>query len=276
MSGKKRGPYRQYLREDEPFQSPALQKKLRRSNKECKHTPDLLATEFADEHDHEEIDLHQNEFASSVEERGCQEEENIDTSLDEFSKDPCGSNWIGEENFEHVDSRGDIDYLSDSDLFSCSSTAGTLYDFDSDNSTDGSDYEDCDVEQAHDNDPPIYEGASISLSSSILFTLSFVLKHRLTGQCFTDLLAVIEAHCPKPNYCKTSVRKLFDHFKNIKGNLVKHTFCTFCKGYICEQREVESVTLPDSCKICGTSLANNTSFFLEAPLADQVTKLFKG
>lgn len=156
MSGKKRGPYRQYLREDEPFQSPALQKKLRRSNKECKHTPDLLATEFADEHDHEEIDLHQNEFASSVEERGCQEEENIDTSLDEFSKDPCGSNWIGEENFEHVDSRGDIDYLSDSDLFSCSSTAGTLYDFDSDNSTDGSDYEDCDVEQAHDNDPPIF------------------------------------------------------------------------------------------------------------------------
>ena len=107
-------------------------------------------------------------------------------------------------------------------------------------------------------------------------TLSFVLKHRLTVQCFTDLLAVIEAHCPKPNYCKTSVRKLFDHFKNIKGNLVKHMICTFCKGYICEQRQTESVTLPDSCRICDTSLANNTSFFLEAPLADQIAKLFKG
>ena len=236
MSGRKRGPYRQYLRQDEPFQSRALLKKLRRSKQQ-----------------------------------DCQEEEN--TNLHELSKDPC---WIGEENFEYVGT-GDIDYSFDSDLFStCSSAAGTVYDFDSDNSTDGSDYDDCVAEQPHDNDPPLYEGASLSLSSSILLTLSFVLKHRLTGQCFTDLLAVIEAHCPKPNYCKTSVRKLFDHFKNIKGNLVKHTFCTFCKGYICEQRQEESVTLPDSCRICGTSLAHNTSFFLEAPLADQITKLFKG
>ena len=276
MSGRKQGPYRQYLRQDEPFQSRALQKNLRRSKKECKRTPDLLAAEFADVFDNEAIEFNQNGFDLSVEERkDCREEENIDTNLDELSKDPCGLDWTGEENFEHVDS-ADIDYLSDSDLFSCSSAAGTVYDFDSDNSTDGSDHEDCDVEQAHDNDPPLYEGASLSLSSSILLTLSFVLKHRLTVQCFTDPLAVIEAHCPNPNYCKTSVRKLFDHFKNIKGNLVKHMFCTFCKGYICEQRQMESVTLPDSCRICGTSLANNTSFFLEAPLADQITKLFKG
>lgn len=147
------------------------------------------------------------------------------------------------------------------DLFSCSSTAGTVYDFNSDNSTDGSDYDDCDVEQPHDNDPPLYEGASLSLSSSILLILSCVLKHRLTGQCFTDLLPVIEAHCPKPNYCKTSVQKLFDHFKNIKGNLVKHTFCTFCKGYICKQRQAEPVILPDTCRICGSSLAVRFSRF---------------
>lgn len=111
MSGRKRGLYRQYLRQDELFQSRASQKKLR-SNKECKHTPDLpLATEFADEFDNEEIDLHQNEFDSSVEEQqDCQEEEKLDTNLDEFSKDPCGSDWIGEENFEHV---GSGDYSSD-------------------------------------------------------------------------------------------------------------------------------------------------------------------
>ena len=97
------------------------------------------------------------------------------TLTDELSKDPCGSDWIGEENFERVDSSA-IDYSSDSDLFSCSSAAGTVYDFDSDNSTDGSDYDDCDVEQPHNNDPPLYEGASLSLSSSILLTLTFVLK----------------------------------------------------------------------------------------------------
>ena len=100
-----------------------------------------------------------------------------------MSKDPCGLDWTGKEKFEHVDSP-DIDYLSDSDLFSCSSAAGTLYD--SDNSTDGSYHEDCDVEQANDNYPPLYEGASLSLSS--MLTLSFVLKHRLKVQYFTDLV----------------------------------------------------------------------------------------
>ena len=70
MSGRKRGPYRQYLRQDEPFQSRALQKNLRRSKKECKRTPDLLAAEFADVFDNEAIELHQNGFDLSVEERG--------------------------------------------------------------------------------------------------------------------------------------------------------------------------------------------------------------
>ena len=92
--------------------------------------------------------MHQNGFDLSVEElKDCREEENIDTNLDELSKDPCGLDWTGEETFEHVDSP-DIDYLSDSDLFSYSSAAGTVYDFDSDDSTNGSDREDCDVEQS--------------------------------------------------------------------------------------------------------------------------------
>lgn len=199
------------MRQDEPFQSQALLKKLRRSNKECKRTPDVpLATKFDK---YEEIELHhQNEFDSSVDKReDCQEEEEIDTNLDELSKDRCGSYWIGKENFEYVGT-GDIDYSSDSDLFSCSSAAGTVYDLDSDNSTDGSDHDDCNAEQPHDNNP-LYEGALLSLLSSVLLTfVSFVLKHRLTGQCFTDLLF----------------------------------------------------------------LAHNTSFFLEVPLTDQITELFKG
>ena len=96
MSGRKRGPYHQYLRQNEPFQSRALQKNLRRSKKECKRTPDLLAAEFADVFDNEAIELHQSGLDLSVEERkDCQEEENIDTNLDELSKDPCGLDWTG-------------------------------------------------------------------------------------------------------------------------------------------------------------------------------------
>ena len=80
MSGRKRGLYRQYLRQNEPFQSRALQKNLRRIKKESKRTPDLLAV-----FDNEAIELHQSGLDLSVEERkDCQEEENIDTNLDEL------------------------------------------------------------------------------------------------------------------------------------------------------------------------------------------------
>ena len=210
MLQSKRGPYRQYLRQDEPFKSRSLGKKFRRSNKESNVAREISsATEFGKE----TIDLrvHQtsvnhrdNEFHSTLGVRqDCQEGEISDINLHEkLSEEPCGSYWNSMENLEEVSS-SDIDYSSDHDSLhdSRSPSAGTVYDFDSNNSTSvGSACNDCDQERPVDNDPPLYEGAPLSLSSSILLTLSFVLKHRLAGQCFTDLLAVIEAHCPKPNY----------------------------------------------------------------------------
>lgn len=285
MHGRKRGPYRQYLRQDEPLKSRSLQKKFRRRNKERKLTQDSDPVDIDDSADDcenanadvEIISLQQNSFPHSDNEflssLDCQGNEKFDITFEnKVLKDPNNPGGISVENCEEVGASG-CDYSSDSG--SCSSV-GTVYEFDSDNSTDGSAYDDCDVEIPIDNDPPLFEGAPLSLSSSILLTLSFVLKHRLTGQCFTDLLAVIEAHCPNPNHCKTSVRKLFDYFKNIKGNLVKHIFCSYCKGYVDEERQEEPVILPDCCKICGTSLTNNTSFFLEAPFVDQITQFCKG
>ena len=270
MDGGKRGPYRQYLRQDEPYKSRKLQRKIRRSNQRCKLTTRALAP--ATECEEETIDINhdpinnENELADSDNE--------FHTTLEALrdNQDHC-ENPVGLGNFEEDEVSSGIDYSSGDISDSCSS-----YKFDSDDS-DGSVYDDCDKEPPCDNDTPLYEGAPLSLSSSILLILAFVLKHRLTGQCFTDLLGVIEAHCPKPNQCKSSVRKLFDFFKNIKGNLVKHIFCTYCNSYICEQREAEPIVLPDSCEICGTCLANksnDTSFFLEAPLDNQIRKLFKG
>lgn len=202
MHGRKRGPYCQYLRQDEPLKSRSLQKKVRRCNKQCKLTQDLsLATEF----DREPVDINDsaddcmdanaeveiislrqnsfphsnNDFLSSLEVQwDCQGSENFDITFEEkVLKDPNNSDGISVENFEEVGASG-CDHLSDSD--SCSS-AGTVHEFDSDNSTDGSAYDHCDAEIPIDNNPPLYEGAPLSLSSSILLTLFLALKHRLTG-----------------------------------------------------------------------------------------------
>ena len=52
---------------------------------------------------------------------------------------------------------------------------------------------------------PLYFGSPLTTSTSIVLIMSFVQKHRLTGEAFADLLALIEAHCPKPNNCKVTV-----------------------------------------------------------------------
>ena len=61
-----------------------------------------------------------------------------------------------------------------------------------------------------DHDDALYSGALITSSSSVVLLLSFEFKHRLTHEALSDLLAVIEAHCPRPNNCRTTVKNLFE------------------------------------------------------------------
>ena len=49
-----------------------------------------------------------------------------------------------------------------------------------------------------ESDDMLYSGAPITSNSSVVLLLSFVFKHKHTREAFNDLLAVIEAHCPRP------------------------------------------------------------------------------
>ena len=102
-----------------------------------------------------------------------------------------------------------------------------------------------------------------------MLLLSFVFKHKLTREAFNDLLAVIEAHCPRPNNCKTTENKLFQFLSQAKGNVVKHYFCGFCKAYF--GKDVKG-----NCNICGKSIQNNGGFFIEVPIVNQLLKFFSG
>ena len=125
--------------------------------------------------------------------------------------------------------------------------------------------EQCEAE----SDDTLYSGAPITSSSSVVLLLSFVFKHKLTREAFNDLLAVIEAHCPRPNNCKTTVNKLFQFLSQAKGNVVKHYFCGFCKAYF--GKDVKG-----NCNICGKSIQNNGGFFIEVPIVNQLLKFFSG
>ena len=118
--------------------------------------------------------------------------------------------------------------------------------------------EQCEAE----SDDTLYSGTPITSSSSVVLLLSFVFKHKLTREAFNDLLAVIEAHCPRPNNCKTTVNKVFQFLSQAKGNVVKHYFCGFCKAYF--GKDVKG-----NCNICGKSIQNNGGFFIEVPIVNQ-------
>ena len=118
-------------------------------------------------------------------------------------------------------------------------------------------------------DDILYSGAPITSSSSVVLLLSFVFKHKLTREAFSDLLAVIEAHCPRPNNCKTTTKKLFEFVCRAKGDIVKHFFCGYCKAYY--GKDVNG-----NCNICGKSIQKTGGFFIEVPIANQLKKFFNG
>ena len=117
-------------------------------------------------------------------------------------------------------------------------------------------------------DDILYSGAPLTSSASIVLLLTFVMKHKLTNEAFNDLLSVIEAHCPRPNNCKTSVKKLLEFVSQAKGDLEKHYFCDYCKAYFGKGT--------GNCNICGQTISKADGFFIEVPVEKQLQKFFIG
>lgn len=128
----------------------------------------------------------------------------------------------------------------------------------------------CEVE----HDDILYSGAPISSSSSVVLLLSFVFKHNLTREALSDLLAVVEAHCPRPNNCRTTVKKLFEFVSQAKGDIVKHYYCGYCNAYY--GRGDDQAEANRTCNICGKAIPKDGKFFIEVPIIKQLRKFFSG
>ena len=127
--------------------------------------------------------------------------------------------------------------------------------------SDYEDHEDLELELKQCEPEPdcaLYSGAPLTSSSSIVLLLSFVMKHKLTREAFNDLLSVIEAHCPRPNNCKTSVKTLLEFVSQAKEDIQKHYYCGYCKAYFGKGT--------GNCNICGRSISKADGFFIEVPI----------
>lgn len=141
--------------------------------------------------------------------------------------------------------------------------------------TDSSEDSESESEYEVEHDPLLYSSSPITVSSSILMALAFVQKHKLTSEAFGDLLTIIEAHCPKPNNCKKTIKNLLAFLKKAKGDVVKHLFCAYCKAYAGIYEEDADYS-NQNCKICSKELTFNSGFFVEVPLIKQLTNFFTG
>ena len=117
-------------------------------------------------------------------------------------------------------------------------------------------------------DDMLYAGAPITSSMSSVLLLTFAMKHKLTREAFNDLLSVIEAHCPRPNNCKTTVRTLLEFVGEAKGDIVKHYYCEYCKAYFGRDT--------GTCNLCGQSISKAGGFFIEVPVEKQLQNFFAG
>lgn len=81
-------------------------------------------------------------------------------------------------------------------------------------------------------DQPLYDGAPITMGSSMLLLMPFVMKYSLSGAALSDLLDLISAHCKIPNHCARSVYQYKGCFRDLKTPLRIHYYCKFCNGLL--------------------------------------------
>lgn len=121
------------------------------------------------------------------------------------------------------------------------------------------------------NTDPLYDGASLNVSSSNILIMQYKMRHSLTDQALTDLLHLLSLHCPTPNHCAPSIYHFKKQFQGMKYPIIFHYYCSNClKG------------VGDSDLICSNQLCRNAlkasgarSSFIEVPIESQLQTLFE-
>ncbi|KAK3920363.1 Halomucin [Frankliniella fusca] len=115
------------------------------------------------------------------------------------------------------------------------------------------------------DDQLLYEDAPITFRESLLAILTFVLSHRLTGVCVSDLLSLIVLHCRPNNLCLKSLSKFREYFSMIaKKIIIPHHYCSICQ-----------VLLDKDNPVCEVDPNHTVLYFIEMPIVSQLQAMFK-
>lgn len=123
------------------------------------------------------------------------------------------------------------------------------------------------------DDQPLYDGASVSLGSTMLLITLFMQKYKLPSHGITQLLQLLNILLPSDNILCRSFSRMRKYLFGFKNGFKSHYYCVNCLQYLgCEN---DSVVCPNSA--CGKDLTmtNSTEHFIEMPVKCQLQNFFK-
>jgi hypothetical protein len=144
-------------------------------------------------------------------------------------------------------------------------------------SDSSSDSEDEAVAQHNDSDSrvPLYPGATITVTESIISIMKYSLKHKMTYAAVNDLLGLLSLHLPYGSD-KEHLKSLYFLKKafNSKGDqdeiVTVNYYCQSCfSGPLQSSQNI--------CSVCGnTNLLRRNNYFLTLDIAGQIKQMFQG
>ena len=121
------------------------------------------------------------------------------------------------------------------------------------------------INDQENDDAPLYDGARLSVSESLITILNFSLWCNMTGIQLTEALRIIELHCPRNNKCVATLHKFKKHFSISNTPLVRHFYFPGCT-----QRLGNKDSICTSC-----TEPSKSRYFIEVPIISQIKALYR-
>ena len=112
----------------------------------------------------------------------------------------------------------------------------------------------------------LYESAPITTATSGVLLMKFIMKHRITQEALTDLLKVLQLHCPSPNNLPTTIYYFKKQCKDLYYPINYHYFCSKCLAEVSIESEVCKNSLCESI----FKDVHSKSSFIEIPISLQL------
>ena len=115
----------------------------------------------------------------------------------------------------------------------------------------------------------LYDGSPIKVQESMVLVLTYAVRHKLSYEAITDLLSLLNLHCPQPNYISKSFWLFQKFFKNVSAPIERHYYCPLCKDIVPGFEVME-------CETCSANLqGREKGYFITLALDLQIQDIFK-